>query len=602
MLRPYRLLLLLLFLLHVAAPSKVSTVYVHCLPPCQSLTEAAATAAATAAPAAAAARPPSAGFALSCRPSQLRLSRSSRGSSRSSSTSSSSSGALRLQMASSRPRTRAPATRPLQRMRQQAYELRVALQQKNRCLYTPMPPAPQQQHLQQRFPKSLQQMRVPLHKQKKQQRWLVEKQTKLAWRKVQQHVQQLPQQLQQQQTLLLQPQEQQLVNAAAAAHNESIRDAVWRSFIATRVVPRLALLARQQEKPQQEEFEALQEQQQLLLNERRRAQQLQQQQQQQEGSLLQQVSGMRRRLKAALRRDSGYALSAQQQLHALLGLRVPVHAAEGTAATAAAAALAAKARELAQQTRQPFLQFLVDLHFVVEQLEVLQQQLPQHYCDFLQQQQQQPQGEEATGCLQQQQQQQQAALRDYLAMAPPTRADRLLEDVRAFADLLELDPPAVSQEAHGLVASLRGLHQENFTRFLARAYKFSKGWQLTGRFFLLAVARRQQLLPRRPAAAAWDADTDNLEATGEAQQPAAAAAAAAANVAIDSLALLWRRRPSLSCSEHQSEQQQQQEVFLQELDGADTHFRQALLDPLLRALRDKAVSILGVKNNRRTTG
>lgn len=49
--------------------------------------------------------------------------------------------------------------------------------------------------------------------------------------------------------------------------------------------------------------------------------------------------------------------------------------------------------------------------------------------------------------------------------------------------------------------------------FLSRAYKFSKSWSLSGRYFLLAVARRQQLLPRRPAASAWDADTDNLEAS-----------------------------------------------------------------------------------------
>ena len=132
-----------------------------------------------------------------------------------------------LHMASSRPRPRAPGTRQLQRIRQQQYELRVALQQKNRCLYTPLPQQQQQQQLEQRFPLSLQQMRVPLKKQKKQQKWLLEKRTKLAWRKVQHHLQQLPQLLQQQQAMLLPPEQQQTVDAAAHAHDRAIYDAVW---------------------------------------------------------------------------------------------------------------------------------------------------------------------------------------------------------------------------------------------------------------------------------------------------------------------------------------------------------------------------------------
>ncbi|KAL8446933.1 hypothetical protein Emag_004539 [Eimeria magna] len=686
-------LLLLLVLLHVCAPSSSSPLSVHLVLASLTLTPtagAAAAATATAASTAAwlrAARWPLTSFRQSWCPCEP-MRRSSSCCSYCSSSSSSSRGALWLQMASSKPRPRAPATRPLQRMRQQEYELRVALQQKNRCLYTPLPPQQQQQQLQQRFPVSLQQMRVPLAKQKKQKRWLVEKRTKLAWRQVQQHLQQLPQQLQQQQTLLLPPEQQQEVNTAAAAHDKAIHDAVWRSFIATRVVPRLALLARQQEKPQLEEFEALQEQQQLLLNERRQ----QQQQQQQDGSILRQVRGMRRRLKASLRRDAGYALSEQQQLYALLGLRVPVEAAEGAEAAAAAAAAAAKAWTLAQQTRQPFLQFLVDLHHVFEQLETLQQQPPQHYCDLLlQQQQQEPhqrdEGDSAEQSAQHQEQQQQqqrrAALRDFLSMTPPTRADRLLADVQAFARLLELEPPAASQEARGLVAALRDLHEENFTRRCSGSSSSRKQqqvqqqeqhapaqpyqqWRITAAATAAAApaaagssSRQQQqhqqdevfgaglqvfegvvadwtLLPfgpreetaavaaasycfcvgrrhrqprgKAPDAAACVAAAAPRVAAADARIAAvrvavAALAAAAAcvavlRVAIDSLALLWRRRPPSSSSFEQQQQhecEEQQEVFLQELDGADLHFRQALVTPLMRALREKAVSVLGVK-------
>ena len=132
-----------------------------------------------------------------------------------------------LQMASSKPKQRMPGTRQLQRVRQQQYELRVALQQKNRCLYTPVPPQQQQQQLEQRFPQSLQQMRVPLKKRGKQRKWLLEKRTKLAWRQVLQHQQQIPQLLQQQKALLLPPEQEQAVNAAARAHDRAIHDSVW---------------------------------------------------------------------------------------------------------------------------------------------------------------------------------------------------------------------------------------------------------------------------------------------------------------------------------------------------------------------------------------
>ncbi|OEH79193.1 hypothetical protein cyc_01502 [Cyclospora cayetanensis] len=342
--------------------------------------------------------------------------------------------AFLLHMASSKPRSRAPGTHQLQRVRQQQYELRVALQQKNRCLYTPLPQQQPQRLFEQRFPLSLQQMRVPLRKQKKRGRWLLEKRTKLAWRRVQHHVQQLPDLLQQQRAMLVSPEQEQELNAAAQKHDRKIRDAVWRSFIATRVIPRLALLARQQEQP---------------------------------------------------------------------------------------------ARD--------------------HQTQDAQQRSLQH----------------------------EAALRDYLAMASPVRGTRLAADVHAFAQLLQMEPPPVSKDAQGLVATLQELHSENFTRFLARAYKFSKGWALSGRFFLLALTRRQQLLPRRPSAAAWDADTDNFE------------------VAIDSLALLWRRSAFPEAQEHQHLHHQQ--VFLEELDGADVHYRQALAEPLLRAIHEKAGPILGVR-------
>ncbi|XP_026192521.1 uncharacterized protein LOC34618501, partial [Cyclospora cayetanensis] len=230
-----------------------------------------------------------------------------------------------------------------------------------------------------------------------------------------------------------------------------------------------------------------------------------QQLQQHERGLLQHIQGMQSRKKAALQTPAGHVLSEQQQLHALLGLRVPVEVARGSAsaAAAAAAAAAAKTRALAEQTRE----------FVTEQQDLLVQQPPQQYCDLLLQQ-QRLEGDAADGstaadsheCSQTQDAQQrslqhEAALRDYLAMASPVRGTRLAADVHAFAQLLQ--------------------------------------------------------------------------------------------VAIDSLALLWRRSAFPEAQEHQHLHHQQ--VFLEELDGADVHYRQALAEPLLRAIHEKAGPILGVR-------
>lgn len=82
-------------------------------------------------------------------------------------------------------------------------------------------------------------------------------------------------------------------------------------------------------------------------------------------------------------------------------------------------------------------------------------------------------------------------------------------------------------------------------------------------------------------------------------------------MAIDSLALLWRQPPFAASVDEQFfqennenkqklEQQQQslpyhQQVFLEELDGADVHYRQALAEPLLRAIHEKAGPILGAR-------
>ena len=120
------------------------------------------------------------------------------------------------------------------------------------------------------------------------------------------------------------------------------------SFIATRVIPRLARLAKQQEQAAQQQFEALQQQELLLLQQQMQAEE----QQRHEGSLLQHVQGIHTHKKFVLQRSRGFYLQEQQQLHALLGLRVPVVAAAGPAAEAAAAEAAAKARTLAQQTRE----------------------------------------------------------------------------------------------------------------------------------------------------------------------------------------------------------------------------------------------------------
>ena len=66
-------------------------------------------------------------------------------------------------------------------------------------------------------------------------------------------------------------------------------------------------------------------------------------------------------------------------------------------------------------------------------------------------------------------------------------------------------------------------------------------------------------------------------------------------VAIDSLALLWRRPSQQQQQQQQQQQESHQEIFLQELDGADLHYRQALAEPLLRAIHEKAASILGAR-------
>lgn len=75
------------------------------------------------------------------------------------------------------------------------------------------------------------------------------------------------------------------------------------------------------------------------------------------------------------------------------------------------------------------------------------------------------------------------------------------------------------------------------------------------------------------------------------------------------MALLWRQPPSAASddvlifqenNENKQKLEQQslpyhQQVFLEELDGADVHYRQALAEPLLRAIHEKAGPILGAR-------
>lgn len=152
-------------------------------------------------------------------------------------------GVFSLRMGPTAVRKRRPGTRFEERIQRQKFALRTALRERNRCLYTPLPVEearrlcefPTQEEQRQRlveefsrgFPKCLDEVRVPRDKQPRRGWEEREGIAKMVWRRVQDHVESLPQQVEEMQKLAPSP------THKLNTHNEALsaamrdRDAVW---------------------------------------------------------------------------------------------------------------------------------------------------------------------------------------------------------------------------------------------------------------------------------------------------------------------------------------------------------------------------------------